>query len=86
MIRLSKAGLEGDVIPEPLFHYRRHPHSMVFEFSNHHRVELVQALIRRHADLLDRQGLDVALILLHLWKTGFEASESTRYSRTRGRF
>jgi glycosyltransferase involved in cell wall biosynthesis len=84
MIRLSKAGLEGDVIPEPLFHYRRHPKSMVFEFSNRHRVELVQALIRRHADLLDGQGLDVALTLLHLWKTGFEASESTRYSRSLG--
>ena len=85
MIRLSKAGLKGDVIPEPLFHYRRHPESMVFGFSNHHRVELVQELIRRHADLLEGQGLDVALVLLHLWKTGFEASESTRYSRTLGR-
>lgn len=84
MIRLAKAGLEGDVIPEPLFHYRRHPQSMVFRFSNPHRVELVQALIRRHADLLEVQGLDVALILSHLWKTGFEASESTRWSRTLG--
>jgi glycosyltransferase involved in cell wall biosynthesis len=85
LIRLAKAGLDGDVIPEPLFHYRRHLQSMVFRFSNRYRVELIQELIRRHADLLEGQGLDTVLTLLHLWKTGFEVSESTRFSRSRWR-
>lgn len=80
-IRLAKAGYEGDIVPEPLFRYRRHARSMVFTFSNDRRVELVQYLMRKHADLLTDQGIEPALLLMHLWRTRFEASESVRFLR-----
>jgi glycosyltransferase involved in cell wall biosynthesis len=78
-IRLGKAGLAGDVLPLELFLYRRHRASLVFRHSNANRVELVQYLMRRHADLLTPQGLELALKLVQLWRTGFESSESTRF-------
>ena len=78
-IRLGKAGLDGDVLPLELFLYRRHRESLVFRHSNANRVELVQYLMRRHADLLAPQGLELALKLVQLWRTGFESSESTRF-------
>jgi GT2 family glycosyltransferase/glycosyltransferase involved in cell wall biosynthesis len=78
-IRLGKAGLAGDVLPSELFFYRRHRASLVFRHSNANRVELLQYLMRRHADLLAPQGLELALKLVHLWRTGFESSESMRF-------
>jgi GT2 family glycosyltransferase/glycosyltransferase involved in cell wall biosynthesis len=78
-IRLGKVGLDGDVLPAELFFYRRHRGSLVFRYSTAKRVELLQYLMRQHADLLAPQGLDLALKLLHLWRTGFESSESTRF-------
>ena len=78
-LRLGKAGLAGDVLPAELFFYRRHRASLVFRHSNAHRVELLQYLMRRHADLLAPQGLELALKLVHLWRTGFESSESMRF-------
>jgi glycosyltransferase involved in cell wall biosynthesis len=78
-IRLGKSGLAGDVLPLELFFYRRHRGSLVFRYSNANRVELLQYLMRRHADLLAPQGLELALKLVHLWRTGFESSESMRF-------
>lgn len=78
-IRMHKAGLLGDIIPEALFLYRRHSGSMVFRYSNAARVELLQYLMRKHGDLLEPQGVDLALKLAHLWLTKFEASESMRF-------
>jgi glycosyltransferase involved in cell wall biosynthesis len=78
-IRLGKVGLAGDVLPAELFFYRRHHASLVFRHSNANRVELLQYLMRRHADLLAPQGLELALKLVHLWRTGFESSESMRF-------
>ena len=78
-IRLGKVGLAGDVLPSELFFYRRHRASLVFRHSNANRVELLQYLMRRHADLLAPQGLELALKLVHLWRTGFESSESMRF-------
>ncbi|MFB9722019.1 glycosyltransferase [Planobispora longispora] len=81
-IRLRKAGLLGDVIPEALFFYRRHPGSLVHRYSNAARVELIQYLMRKHADLLEPQGLDLALKLIDLWRNKFEPSESMRFRDT----
>jgi glycosyltransferase involved in cell wall biosynthesis len=78
-IRLGKSGLVGDVLPLELFFYRRHRASLVFRYSNANRVELLQYLMRQHADLLTPQGLELALKLVHLWRTGFESSESMRF-------
>ncbi|HEV7759344.1 MAG TPA: glycosyltransferase [Acidimicrobiales bacterium] len=75
-LRLAKHGFTGDVLPEALFHYRRHRESTVFTWSNDSRIELLQHLVRKHRDLLADHYETVVLHLLHLWKTYYEVSES----------
>jgi hypothetical protein len=75
-LSLAERGGVGDVIPEPLFLYRRHLDSTVFTWSNDMRIELLQFLVRKHRRLLADRHETVVLNLLHLWKTYFEVSES----------
>jgi glycosyltransferase involved in cell wall biosynthesis len=80
LITLTEHELIGDVLPLELFRYRRHPRSMVFTLSDRKRVELLQAIVRKHADTLSSRHLPVVLNLLHLWKTGYEPDGSVRHT------
>jgi glycosyltransferase involved in cell wall biosynthesis len=83
-IRLHKQGHRGDVLPAALFSYRRHAESTVYTRSNFKRVELLQFLADKHQDLLAEQYQVVVAHLLHLWKTGYEPSESVRQQLAAG--
>ncbi|HEX6755477.1 MAG TPA: glycosyltransferase [Mycobacteriales bacterium] len=80
LITLTKRGLLGDVLPLELFRYRRHRSSMVFTLSDRKRVELLQFLARKHADVLSSRYLPVVLNLLHLWKSEYEPDGSARFT------
>ena len=85
-IRLHKRGHRGDVLPAALFSYRRHAESIVYTRSNFKRVELLQFLADKHHDLLSEQYRMVVAHLLHLWKSGYEPSESVRQQQAAGSF
>ncbi|HXM56408.1 MAG TPA: glycosyltransferase family A protein, partial [Candidatus Dormibacteraeota bacterium] len=76
-IRLARAGCASDVLPIVGQHYRRHRRSMTFTMGSAMRVELIQNLLRRHADMLGSDGVERLLhTLVYLWKTGYEPSAS----------
>jgi GT2 family glycosyltransferase/glycosyltransferase involved in cell wall biosynthesis len=78
-IRLHKAGYESDVLPIEGHLYRRHHRSMTFNTSAELRSELLQHLLRKHADTLtDDRLLALLLTVVHLWKTQYEPSASVR--------
>jgi glycosyltransferase involved in cell wall biosynthesis len=82
LITLAKHGLVGDVLPLELFWYRRHADSMVFTLSDPKRAELIQYLVRKHAELLTDRYLTVVLNLIHLWKNGQELDGSVLFRRS----
>jgi glycosyltransferase involved in cell wall biosynthesis len=85
-IRLARAGYDSDVLPLEGQLYRRHVESMSFSISNGMRTELVQYLVRKHADALTAPEL-IALLqqLVDLWKSGYEPSTSVLLQRAQGR-
>ncbi|MCT9930237.1 glycosyltransferase [Planotetraspora sp. A-T 1434] len=84
-IRLHKAGYDSDILPIEGQLYRRHAESMTFSTSNGLRLELLQHLLRKHADLLSPdRSLPLVLTLAHLWKTGYEPSASVLLQREGG--
>jgi glycogen synthase len=85
-IRLHKRGHRGDVLPAALFSYRRHAESTVYTRSNFNRIELLQFIADKHQDLLAELYPVVVAHLLHLWKTGYEPSESVRQQLAAGAF
>jgi glycosyltransferase involved in cell wall biosynthesis len=82
LITLAERGFVGDVLPVELFWYRRHADSMVFTLSDPKRAELIQYLVRKHAELLTDRYLTVVLNLVHLWKTGHELDGSVLFTRS----
>jgi GT2 family glycosyltransferase len=78
-IRMHKAGYRSDVLPVEAQVYRRHRDSMTFRHTNDLRMELLQLLLRKHADMLPpERALPLLLMMAHLWKTGYEPSASVR--------
>jgi glycosyltransferase involved in cell wall biosynthesis len=82
LITLAKRGFVGDVLPLELFWYRRHTDSMVFTLSDPRRAELIQYLVRKHAELLTDRYLTVVLNLIHLWKNDYERDGSVLFNRS----
>ncbi|WP_433579010.1 glycosyltransferase [Nocardia brasiliensis] len=82
-LRLTLAGYDSDVLPIVGQLYRRHADSMSFRHSNGMRDELVQYLVRKHAATLDHPRLvRLLLVLVDLWKTGYEPSTSVLLQRS----
>ncbi|WP_338773761.1 glycosyltransferase [Nocardia vulneris] len=82
-LRLALAGYDSDVLPIVGQLYRRHADSMSFRHSNGMRDELVQYLVRKHAGTLDHARLvRLLLVLVDLWKTGYEPSTSVLLQRS----
>jgi hypothetical protein len=81
-IRLHTAGLPGDVAPIAGQVYRRHHDSMTLSHTNDLRIELLQLLLRRHADALPpERSLPLLLTMAQMWKSGYEPSASVRLQR-----
>ncbi|MEU6657142.1 glycosyltransferase [Streptomyces sp. NPDC046900] len=84
-IRLARAGYDSDVLPLEGQLYRRHAESMSFSISNGMRTELVQYLVRKHADAMTAPQLTALLQqLVNLWKSGYEPSTSVLLQRAQG--
>ena len=84
-LRLMRAGYDSDVLPLEGQLYRRHAESMSFRVSNGMRTELVQYLVRKHAQTMSAPEL-IGLVqqLVDLWKSGYEPSTSVLLQRARG--
>ena len=48
LIGINERGGIGEVIPEPLFKYRRDFRSMVFSTANHQKAHLMQYMFKKH--------------------------------------
>ncbi|WP_424888906.1 glycosyltransferase [Streptomyces sp. XH2] len=83
LIRLERAGRNGDIVPRALFSYRRHPASLTFASPGEQFVDEHQYILAKHADLLAAQGPAACHHLLHLWKNSIEFSPSARWRRAR---
>jgi hypothetical protein len=68
LIQLHSAGIEGDVLPDELFHYRRHADSMVYQTANPFRADLIQYMMTKHQKMISSYGSLPAIILARLWK------------------
>jgi glycosyltransferase involved in cell wall biosynthesis len=81
-VRLAQAGYSSDVLPLVGQLYRRHYESMSFSTSNGMRNELVQYIVRKHAQALSKPQLVTLLqMVVELWKTEFEPSRSVLLQR-----
>lgn len=79
LIRLARAGYEGDVVPRVLFSYRRHAESLTFASPAEMFLDEHQYILAKHADLLAEQGPAACHHLLHLWKNRVELSQAARW-------
>jgi glycosyltransferase involved in cell wall biosynthesis len=82
LIRLTRAGYEGDVVPRVLFSYRRHAESLTFASPAEMFLDEHQYILAKHADLLAEQGVAACHHLLHLWKNRIELSQAARWRHT----
>ncbi|MEV0339511.1 glycosyltransferase [Nocardia sp. NPDC050713] len=81
-LRMDLSGYASDVLPIVGQLYRRHAESMSFQHSNGMRNELVQYLVSKHAGALTPARLTaLLLILVDMWKTGYEPSTSVMLQR-----
>lgn len=83
LIALEAADIEGDVIPEELFYYRRNYASMVFSVANPIRANLIQYMMKKHRALWKQDSEIMALLLVRLWKDAEIRDESSRYEEFR---
>lgn len=68
LLTLDELGVEGDVLPEELFHYRRHFDSMVYTTANRQRADLIQYMMIKHEKALAPHAARMAIMLARLWK------------------
>jgi glycosyltransferase involved in cell wall biosynthesis len=68
LLTLGELGVEGDVLPEELFHYRRHFDSMVYSTANRQRADLIQYMMIKHEKALAPHAAQMAIMLARLWK------------------
>jgi hypothetical protein len=55
---------------------------MTLSHTNDLRIELLQLLLRRHADALPpERSLPLLLTMAQMWKSGYEPSASVRLQR-----
>jgi glycosyltransferase involved in cell wall biosynthesis len=68
LLTIYEQGLEGDVLPDEFFLYRRHYDSMVFQVADPLRAELIQYMMVKHQKFLAKHSPLMALVLAGLWK------------------
>lgn len=68
LITLDENGVQGDVLPDEFFKYRRHYDSMVYVTANRQRSDLIQYMMIKHTKALEKYASQMAIILSRLWK------------------
>ncbi|MCB2216837.1 MAG: glycosyltransferase [Desulfobulbaceae bacterium] len=68
LLTLDEFGVEGDVLPEELFFYRRHFDSMVYSTANRQRADLIQYMMIKHEKAIGPYAAHMAILLARLWK------------------
>ncbi|BDD89130.1 hypothetical protein DPPLL_34950 [Desulfofustis limnaeus] len=68
LLTLHDKGVEGDVLPDELFNYRRHFDSMVYTTANRQRADLIQYMMIKHEKTLAPHAAQMAVMLARLWK------------------
>jgi len=68
LVCIHEQGGKGEVIPEPLFNYRRSHQSMVFSTANHQKAHLLQYMLRKHESFWSQNYPEMSRMLLRLWK------------------
>lgn len=68
LLTLEEGGVEGDVLPDEMFRYRRHFDSMVYSIANIQRADLIQYMMIKHEDMLQTHAARMAIILARFWK------------------
>lgn len=68
LLTLDENGVEGDVLPDEMFHYRRHFDSMVYVTANRQRADLIQYMMIKHEKALAPHAPQMAIMLARLWK------------------
>ncbi len=68
LITLHENGLQGDVLPDELFFYRRHFDSMVYATANRMRTQLIQYMLIKHEKAWKLYASEMAIVLAWLWK------------------
>ncbi|MEQ9822798.1 MAG: glycosyltransferase [Puniceicoccaceae bacterium] len=77
LLTLEDAGVEGDILPEELFYYRRNFASMVFSTANPIRANLIQYMMLKHRKSWASHSEMIALLLVRLWKEAEMREESS---------
>nr|WP_269755846.1 glycosyltransferase [Desulfogranum marinum] len=68
LLTLHDHGVEGDVLPDEMFRYRRHYDSMVYVTANRQRTDLIQYMMIKHEKALAPHAAKMAIMLARLWK------------------
>ena len=68
LLTLDECGVQGDVIPDEMFDYRRHFDSMVYSTANRQRADLIQYMMIKHEEALAPHAPKMAIMLARLWK------------------
>jgi len=68
LLTLDDCGVEGDVLPDEMFEYRRHFDSMVYRTANRQRADLIQYMMIKHEKALIPHAPKMAIMLARLWK------------------
>ncbi|MBN2568711.1 MAG: glycosyltransferase [Deltaproteobacteria bacterium] len=76
LIQLHASGIEGDVLPDEFFFYRRHDDSMVYQTANPLRADLIQYMMTKHRAIFTPHAPLLAIVLARLWKEQEMRAES----------
>lgn len=76
LLTLHEYGVEGDVLPDEMFRYRRHYDSMVYVTANRQRTDLIQYMMIKHETALAPHAAKMAIMLARLWKETEMKAES----------
>ena len=68
LLTLDECGIDGDVLPDEMFDYRRHFDSMVYSTANRQRADLIQYMMIKHEKALAPEAPKMAIMLARLWK------------------
>ncbi|MBV9019456.1 MAG: glycosyltransferase [Ktedonobacteraceae bacterium] len=82
LLSLHEKGFIGDVLPIEMSYYRRHSDSMVYTITNSKRSEIIQYMLCKHHQLLEKHCRSVSLNLVDLWKKNYQVNESIVYSQS----
>ena len=86
LLTLNDRGINGDVLPDEMFEYRRHFDSMVYNTANRQRADLIQYMMIKHEKSLVHYAPKMAIMLARLWKEAEMRHEFSQKQITNAHF